>query len=204
MTLDEELISAPKQKFEELGTPMKEMWGLVIPEDMLHGFGEKQTMTKLKKLLQSQTTEPLAKKDRSWACGALDKALNPQQMKLRLSSTAHLNDRVQLPAEQSEDELSDTPDDLHSRSVARLLSPAPRSLLDLVSMALALTILVCHVLIPVSSSPEPAERRGQCPVRREYIKEYMDFKFYDHGQHVNNTSTNSHKIDTLLDILSNY
>lgn len=72
-------------------------------------------MTKLKKLLQNQTTEPLAKKDRSWACGALDKALNPQQMKLRLSSTAHLNDRVKLPAEQSEDELSDTPDDLHSR-----------------------------------------------------------------------------------------
>ena len=77
---------------------MKEMWGLVIPGDMLHGFGEKQTMTKLKKLLQSQTTEALAEKDRSWACGALDKALNPQQMKLHLSSTAHLN-RVKLPME---------------------------------------------------------------------------------------------------------
>ena len=58
------------------------MWGLVMPEtaDKLHGFGGKsETMTKLKKLLQSQTTVALWKSNRSWANEALDKALNPQQ-----------------------------------------------------------------------------------------------------------------------------
>ena len=118
VTLDEELFSTLKHKFVELGTPMKEMWGLVMPEtrDMLHGFGGKpETMTRLKKLLRSQITGPLAKSDRSWARNALDKAMNPRQTKLHLSSSAHPN-RLTLPAEGSEEESSDDkPDDLHGR-----------------------------------------------------------------------------------------
>lgn len=73
---------------------MEELWRLVLPEspDMLHGFGGKpETMTNLKELLRSQTIEALGvrESDRSWACDALDKALNPQQTKFHLCSTAH-------------------------------------------------------------------------------------------------------------------
>jgi hypothetical protein len=128
ITLNNGLFSGLKQKFVELGTPMEEMWRLVMPEslDMLHGFGGKpETMANLKELLQSQTTEAIGESDRSWACDVLDKALNPQQTKLHLSSTAHRN-RLKLP-EEGEDEpesSDDKPDDLHTHFGPLSLRPA--------------------------------------------------------------------------------
>jgi hypothetical protein len=119
ITLDEGVFSALKQKSVELGTPMEEMWRLVMPEssDMLHGFGGKpETMTNLKELLQCQTTEALRESDRSWARDALDKALNPQQTILHLSSTGHQS-RLKLPEEGWGDEpesSDDKPDDPHA------------------------------------------------------------------------------------------
>lgn len=87
---------------------MAELWRLVLPEnpDMLHGFGGKpETMTNLKELLRSQTAEALGvrESDRSWACDALDKALNPQQTRFYLCSTAH-RIPIKLLAEGWEDE----------------------------------------------------------------------------------------------------
>ena len=74
---------------------MKEMWDLVLPQtpDMLDGFsGQPETMTELKNLLlgPAPLTEAVGTDYRSWACLALDKALDPQGTKLALSPEGHM------------------------------------------------------------------------------------------------------------------
>jgi hypothetical protein len=136
ITFDEDLFGALTQKFVELGTPMKEMWRLVMPQipDLLHGFGTKpETMTNLKNLLLSQTAVALREGHRSWACDALEKALNPHETRLYFFSAAHRN-RLRFSEEGWEDEAEssdDEPDDTQALCYStRILDPDTGSELD--------------------------------------------------------------------------
>ena len=89
VALEKELFRPLKKKFVELGSPMQEMWKLVMPKTShrLHRFGGKpETMAKLKMFLLRRSTEVLGENDRFWAHDALDKALNPQHAKLHMKS----------------------------------------------------------------------------------------------------------------------
>ncbi|KAN0129055.1 hypothetical protein V8E53_013205 [Lactarius tabidus] len=80
-TLDEELFSALKPKFVEVGAPMEEMWEFVMPEFpfLSRGFGgNPEKMAGLKDLLD-RFPEDLKQSDCSWARDTLDKAIIFQQ-----------------------------------------------------------------------------------------------------------------------------
>lgn len=79
--LDEELFSALNPKFVEVGAPIEEMWGLVMP-NVLRGFGGSVEKMKWLQELLHRFPKDLKQIDRSWALDALDKAMIFQQVKL--------------------------------------------------------------------------------------------------------------------------
>ena len=74
---------------------MKEMWALVMretPDIMRSGFDLRQErMKELKNFLLGLVAEALGKDYCSWACRALDKALDPQRTVLTLSPEGHIS-----------------------------------------------------------------------------------------------------------------
>jgi len=86
-----------RNEFIEVGTPMIEMWELVMPQTSAEashpdGFGgNRGTMTNLKNYLRDLAPEVLGAYNRSWAIHAIDKALEPQETTLYLSREGHIN-----------------------------------------------------------------------------------------------------------------
>jgi hypothetical protein len=74
LTLDGDSFNQLKKKFVGLGTATKEMWEFVMPETLNSDIvlGERETMTKLKNLLQEDRVKnALGEDHHSWALLAL-------------------------------------------------------------------------------------------------------------------------------------
>jgi hypothetical protein len=103
LTLDGDSFDQLKKKFVGLGPPTKEMWEFVMPETFNSDIvlGERETMTKLKNLLQEDRVKNALGEDyHSWALLALEKALNPQEIILRFEfPSAASGSRLDLIAE---------------------------------------------------------------------------------------------------------
>ena len=85
VTLDQALFRPLKWKFIKLGTPMEQMWKLVMPKSshMLHRFGGKlETMKKLREFLLDPATGFLRGNNRFWVHDALEKVMNGKDAKL--------------------------------------------------------------------------------------------------------------------------